>query len=109
MVAGYIEGHPILSIPNPHEADHPGLTDFNSASIVPMLRFYSYTFRTFVFFTLALVLISKPIFKLITIYGVHAPAIFQEKIGPLNFHFRSLSSELLDLSQIVHNSINENF
>ncbi len=91
MVSGYIEGHPIISIPQPHQSDHVGLAQFTSNSIIPMLRFYSATFRIFMIMSIALILMIRPIVKLIRLHGWDSPNIFQKKIGPLNFQYRQLN------------------
>lgn len=93
MVVGFIEGHPIISIPTPHADEHPGLAQFSGASIVPMLRFYSFSFRCFVIMCLAFILILRPYFKFIGIHGKNAPAVFQKKVGTIKWDFRSMPDE----------------
>lgn len=110
MVAGYIEGHPIISIPTPHSDDHPGLAQFTGNSIVPMLRFYSLAFRIFIVMSLALVLILRPFFKFIGIHGLNSPAVFQKKVGHINWDFRSSSENnwtLSDDAMLILKSIEE--
>lgn len=94
MVVGFIEGHPLISIPNPHQAgdDHPGLAQFSGASIVPMLRFYSFAFRCFVIMSLAFLLILRPYIKFIKIHGKEAPARFRKKVGKINWDYRKKRS-----------------
>jgi len=90
MVVGAVDGHPIISIPQPHPDDHPGLAQFTGASIVPMLRFYSFAYRVFIVMSLAFVLILRPFLKYIKIHGSGAPAAFQKKVGLVKWDFRSL-------------------
>jgi hypothetical protein len=84
--SGYVQGHPLIEIPVPHEAEHPGLAQFTSASIIPCLRFYSFTFRILIIFALALLVISRPLFQLIRKYGLKAPEVFRNQTGLNTFH-----------------------
>ncbi|CAL8082165.1 unnamed protein product [Orchesella dallaii] len=104
MVAGVVDGHPVLSIPAPHPDDHPGLAQFTGASIVPMLRFYSFSFRTFIIMSLAFVLILRPYIKFIKIHGKDAPAAFQKKLGKVKWDFRSLQDsgdDWIDMRKLI--------
>ena len=89
--SGSVQGHPLIEIPLPHEAEHPGLAQFTTSSIIPCLRFYSFTFRTLVLFALALLVISRPLFRLIHKYGAKAPEVFRNQTGfnSFNANFRS--------------------
>ena len=85
-MVGVIHGHPVLSVPAPHEMDHPGLAQFTSASIIPCLRFYSFTFRTLILLALALVILARPLFRLVKVHGWNAPDAFRNQTGLVNFH-----------------------
>jgi hypothetical protein len=84
----YITGHPLLSIPNPHKDDHPGLAQFTTGSIIPMLRFYSLVYRVFMLMAFALICISRPMVKLIRLHGWDSPAYVRKKFGKPNWQYR---------------------
>lgn len=89
-----LNGRPVLSVPNPHpDVDHPGLVLFTSASIVPALRFYSFTFRFLILISLALVVIARPLWLLIKRYGVTAPEVFRNQTGLATFRPSYRSNE----------------
>src|SRR5690348_3844828 len=92
-VGGTVQGHPLVQIPNPHEAEHPGLAQMTSSSIIPCLRFYSFTFRVLILLGLALIVISAPLFRLVRVYGWKAPEVFRNQTGlaTFNSNFRSLT------------------
>ena len=99
-----MNGHPVLSIPNPHpNDDHPGLVLFTSASIVPTLRFYSFTFRTLILLSLALVVIARPLYRMVRHYGKNAPEVFRNQTGMATFHPNFRSNE--DLLTIFQESV----
>jgi len=79
MASGFIENHPVLSIPSPHQIDHPGLAIFSSSSIVPSLRFYSFTFRVFFLSAVMLIFITRPLMRFVREHGKNSPAVFQEQ------------------------------
>jgi hypothetical protein len=104
-----IDGRPVISVPVPHGVDHPGLAQFTSSSIIPCLRFYSFTFRTFILLAWALVIIARPLFRLVKRYGWDAPEAFRNQTGMNTFHpnFRSADPEndLIRLQDTVYASI----
>jgi len=103
-----IHGHPVISVPNPHpDAEHTGLVLFTSSSIVPVLRFYSFTFRVLIIASLALVILARPLYKIVRIYGWNAPTFFRNQTGLATFHpiFRSNQDRLDDIYQSVVESI----
>ena len=67
----------VLQIPSPHPEEHPGLALFTPYSVIPMLRFYSFTFRFFILSATALVLLFRPLWYFIRRNGRRAPAIVQ--------------------------------
>lgn len=102
-IGGYLESRPLIPIPQPHLEDHVGLAIFSSSSIVPMLRFYSTTYRIFMLMSIAFIFILRPIAKLIRLHGWDSPTYFRKKVGALNWQYRDLKEPWENYYDLVAN------